>query len=478
MDKKSQTTIRKFWNFCGVLRDKGLSYHEYVEQLTYLLFLKMVDEKTTDFPTIPMEYSWKSLINKKDTELLIHYNQILSQFRKEKGLLGTIFRDSANKILDADILKRLIELIDAESWQYIDVGDIYEELLQRQAEDVRNGAGQYFTPRVLCKVIIEVMRPKPGMTICDPACGTGGFLIAAYNYLTNEKNYTLTNKQKDFLKFHTFRGTDIVSNVVSLCAMNFLLKGIGSSQESPITVGDSLIKPSSEKYEMVLTNPPFGKKSSITIIKENGKEIREPLTYERSDFWVSSSNKQINFLQHVKTLLKEEGRAAIVIPDNVLFEGGAGEIVRKKLLEECNVHTLLRLPAGIFYSHGIKANVLFFDKAKKNKEPCTKELWIYDFRTNIHFTLKTNQLKYSDLENFVKCYHPEDIKKREETDKFKKFSYDELISRDKTNLDIFWFEDENLNSKDLSDPEIIAADIAENLETALQQIKMISEELA
>jgi type I restriction enzyme M protein len=229
----------------------------------------------------------------------------------------------------------------------------------------------------------------------------------------------------------------------------------------------------------VLTNPPFGKKSSITIVNGEGKADRESLIYERQDFWATTSNKQLNFLQHVKTLLKINGKAAIVVPDNVLFEGGAGETVRKKLMHECDVHTLLRLPTGIFYAQGVKANVLFFARKPASEKPWTEKLWIYDLRTNKHFTLKTNQLKFEDLQDFIKCYHPENRHERQETDRFHAFTYDEIMQRDKLSMDIFWLKDESLEDmENLPEPEILAQEIAENLEAALEQFKSIYEDLS
>jgi type I restriction enzyme M protein len=259
--------------------------------------------------------------------------------------------------------------------------------------------------------------------------------------------------------------------------MNLYLHGIGG-EESPIETGDSLISDPGKRYDMVLTNPPFGKKSSVTIVNGEGKADRESLIYERQDFWATTSNKQLNFLQHVKTLLTMNGRAAIVMPDNVLFEGGAGETVRKKLLHDYDVHTLLRLPTGIFYAQGVKANVLFFDRKPASEKPWTHKLWIYDFRTNIHLTLKTNTLKYEDLKDFIKCYHPDNRFQRQETQRFRAFTYNELIQRDKANLDIFWLKDDSLeDSANLPAPEVLAKDIADNLESALEQFNAIYQDL-
>ena len=356
-------------------------------------------------------------------------------------------------------------------------GDIYEGLLQKNAEDTKSGAGQYFTPRPLIKAIVEVMRPQPGMTINDPACGTGGFLLAAYAYLSDPNNFKLDIKQKKALNLSTFSGKDIVDNVVRLCVMNMFLHGIGGD-ESPIEVGDSLISDPSKRYDIVLTNPPFGKKSSITIVNDEGKADKESLIYERQDFWATTSNKQLNFLQHVKTLLKIQGKAAVVVPDNVLFEGGAGETVRKKILAECDVHTLLRLPTGLFYAQGVKANVLFFDRKPASEKPWTSKLWIYDLRTNTHFTLKTNSMVSEDLKDFVKCYNTTNRFERKETDRFKVFNYDDIIKRDKVSLDIFWLKDDSIeDSANLPAPEILAREIADNLEAALEQFNGIYQEL-
>jgi type I restriction enzyme M protein len=482
MANESSTIVQRLWNYCNVLRDDGVSYGDYVEQLTYLVFLKMADEQTkppiNKESIIPTDYDWRSLSEKDGDALEVHYRHMLETLAKENGMLGVIFKKSQNKIQDPAKLKRLIELINGETWLGLDIdvkGDIYEGLLQKNAEDTKSGAGQYFTPRPLIKAIVEVMKPEPGMTICDPACGTGGFLLAAHGYISN--NYTLDKEQKDDLKLNTFKGWDIVDNVVRLCAMNLYLHGIGG-EESPIRTGDALISDPGDRFEMVLTNPPFGKKSSYTIVNGEGKADKNTQTYDRDDFWATTSNKQLNFLQHVKTLLKINGKAAIVVPDNVLFEGGAGETVRKKLLAEIDFHTLLRLPTGLFYAQGVKANVLFFDRKKASEKPWTEKLWIYDLRTNQHFTLKTNPLAYDSLKDFIECYNPDDRHDRKETAQFRAFDYDELMQRDKVSLDIFWLKDESLeDSENLPDPDVLARDIAENLETALEQFSTIYQEL-
>jgi type I restriction enzyme M protein len=444
----------------------------------------MADEQTkppfNKPSTIPEGLDWQSLLEKDGDALEVHYRHILETLSKETGMLGIIFRKSQNRIQNPAKLKRLIMLINDETWVGLDIdvkGDIYEGLLQKNAEDIKSGAGQYFTPRPLIKAMVEVIRPEPKMTICDPACGTGGFFLASHDYISNLDHYHLDKEQKKFLKFNTFTGKDIVDNVVRLCIMNLYLHGIGGDG-SPIEVGDSLISDPGDRFNMVLTNPPFGKKSSITIVNGEGKADKESLIYERPDFWATTSSKQLNFLQHVKTLLKINGQAAIVVPDNVLFEGGAGETVRKKLLHECDVHTLLRLPTGVFYAQGVKANVLFFDRKPASEKPWTEKLWIYDLRTNKHFTLKTNPLKYEDLLDFIKCYNPENRHERKETERFKAFTFDKLMQRDKVSLDIFWLKDKRLeDAENLPDPDVLASEIAENLESALEQFSSISEDL-
>lgn len=482
MSNKSRTIVDKVWNYCDVLRDDGVSYGDYVEQLTYLIFLKMADEQTkppfNKPPIIPNNLGWQSLFEKDGGTLEVHYWHLLVELGKQKGMLGIIFRKAQNKIRDPAKLKRLIILINEEVWVGLDIdvkGDIYEGLLQKNAEDTKSGAGQYFTPRSLINAMVEVMQPKPGMKIFDPACGTGGFLLAAHDYIS--KNYNLDKEQKQNLKFDTFFGKDIVDGVARLCVMNLYLHGIGG-EKSPIEVGDSLNADSGDRFEMVLTNPPFGKKSSITIMNSVGKANKKSLVYERPDFWATTSNKQLNFLQHIKTILKINGKAAIVVPDNVLFEGGAGETVRRKLLHGCDVHTLLRLPVGIFYASGVKANVLFFDRKPANEKPWTENLWIYDLRTNKHFTLKKDPMKYEDLQDFIKCYNPENRRDRKETERFKVFTYDELIQRDSVNLDIFWLKDESLEDlENLPDPNVLAREIMEDLETALEQFSDLYEDL-
>src|SRR5436190_4011036 len=426
--------VSKLWNYCNILRDDGLSYGDYVEQLTFLLFLKMADEQAkppfNKSSPIPKGKDWPALLAKDGDELEIHYRHVLEELGKRHGLLGVIFRKGQNKIQDPAKLRRLIvDLIDKEQWSSLSAdvkGDAYEGLLQKNAEDVKGGAGQYFTPRPLIAAMVDCIAPQPGQTICDPACGTGGFLLAAHDYIA--KSPTLDRAQKKRLKNGTLFGIELVDSVTRLCAMNLLLHGIGgddvgpmpssggarsrnttdaasgdATHNLPVVTKDALAGKHGE-YDLVLANPPFGKKSSVTITNEDGEISKESLTINRDDFWATTSNKQLNFLQHIFTILKQHGRAAVVLPDNVLFEGGAGETIRRELLKQADVHTLLRLPTGIFYAQGVKANVLFFERKPAQEKPWTQKLWIYDLRTNLHFTLKENTLKRGDLDDFVNCY--------------------------------------------------------------------------
>lgn len=482
----AETLVSKLWNYCNVLRDDGLSYGDYVEQLTFLLFLKMADEQSRapfNKPSpIPKGFGWDVLVKLDGDDLETHYRHTLEELGKRPGMLGIIFRKAQNKIQDPAKLRRLIaDLIDKEQWTSLDAdvkGDAYEGLLQRNAEDVKGGAGQYFTPRPLIAAIVEAMAPQPGQTICDPACGTGGFLLAAYSHLAQRKD--LDRAQKKKLHNGTFLGVELVDSVTRLCAMNLLLHGIGGDQNAtdlPVMTKDALSGKHGE-YDIVLANPPFGKKSSVTIVNAAGETEKESLVINRDDFWASTSNKQLNFLQHIFTILKQHGRAAVVVPDNVLFEGGAGETIRRELLKQADVHTLLRLPTGIFYAQGVKANVLFFERKPAQEKPWTQKLWIYDLRTNQHFTLKERPLKRTDLDDFLACYNPKNRHARKETDRFKSFAYDELAKRDKVNLDIFWLKDEALEeSANLPAPAVIAADIIADLEAALEQFSAIEEDL-
>jgi type I restriction enzyme M protein len=465
----------------------------YTEQITFLLFLKMADEFAKppyNRPSIvPAKFNWQSLKSQDGDDLLNHYRHILEELGKKPGMLGEIFKRAKPEIQNPAILRRLIvDLIDAEDWAKMQAdvkGDIYEGLLAKSAAESPKGAGQYFTPRELIKAIVDCVRPTPEDTVCDPAAGTGGFLLAAHQYvLDNVKD--LDRDQKKHLKTKFVEGWELVPNTGRLCIMNLFLHGI-DGDPCPIHSGvDALAKESPKQYSLVLTNPPFGKKSSIAIVSEDGEIEKDDTAYERTDFFATTKNKQLNFLQHVKSTLKVGGRCAIVVPDNVLFEGGAGETIRRKLLETCDVHTLLRLPTGIFYAQGVKANVLFFDAKPAQEKAWTKRLWVYDLRTNMHFTLKTNPLKRSDLDDFVECYKPgQPREKRKPTfteknaeGRWRSFEYADLIKRDKVNLDLFWLKDTSLEDSDnLPDPDVIAQEIADDLQTALEMFQSIVDKL-
>ncbi len=487
--------VSKVWSFCNTLRDDGVGYGDYLEQLTYLIFLKMADEYAKPpykrDVGIPAKFSWPSLKAKRGAELEGHYIELLRELGKRKDVLGQIFTKAQNKIQDPAKLYRLIDMIDEVQWVSMEAdvkGDIYEGLLEKNAEDTKSGAGQYFTPRPLIKAMVECMRPEPGKTIADPACGTGGFFLACYDFLTNPENYELDKAQKAFLKHKTFNGNEIVAGTRRLCLMNMFLHNIGEIDgDVLISPNDALVAASAQSFDYVLANPPFGKKSSMSFTNDAGEEETDDLTYNRQDFWTTTSNKQLNFVQHIRTMLKTTGRAAVVLPDNVLFEGGAGETVRQNLLKTVDLHTILRLPTGIFYRPGVKANVLFFDNHEASKNPWTKEVWFYDYRTNIHHTLKKQPLRYENLMDFVACYNPKNRHKRKATwdaeknpeGRWRKFTYEELTARDKTSLDVFWLKDKSLTDLDnLPEPDELAEEIIENLEAGLNSFREVLAGLA
>ena len=496
--------ISKVWNFAHVLRDDGVGYGDYLEQITYLLFLKMADEmakppyfKTIDFPRIKNirgeeiadgeHCNWETLSNKRGADLENFYTQMLRSLGTESGTLGQIFTKAQNKVQDPAKLLKIIDMIGQQQWTMVGAdikGDIYEGLLEKNAADTKSGAGQYFTPRALIKAMVRCVAPQPMKTIHDPSCGTGGFFLAAYDYLISE--HGLDKDQKAFLKNNTFSGNEIVASTRRMCLMNMFLHNIGEIDgESFISPNDALIADEGIRVDYVLANPPFGKKSSMTITNEDGEQEKQDLSYNRQDFWATTSNKQLNFLQHIRSQLKISGEAAVVLPDNVLFEGGAGETVRKELLKTTDLHTILRLPTGIFYAHGVKANVLFFDNKPASRDPWTQEVWVYDYRTNIHHTLKKKTMQLGDLQAFIDCYKPGNRHARQETwsagneeGRWRKFSYDEILARDKTNLDISWLKDKSLADLDnLPDPDILANEIIENIEAGLAGFQEIMDTL-
>jgi type I restriction enzyme M protein len=481
---EARRLVDKLWSYCNVLRDDGVSTIEYTEQLTYLLFLKMAHERESrplkPERIVPAHCSWQRLLDADGDDLEITYRHMLEDLARQPGVLGVIFRKAQNRIQDPAKLKRLVvDLIDKENWSAsgTDIkGDAYESLLAKGAEDIKSGAGQYFTPRPLIQAMVDCLQPTAADNVIDPAAGTGGFLLGAHEYAARDAE-DLTPEERDHLRDSFVHGIELVDGTARLAAMNLILHGIGKpSGQSLIEVKDALLADPGARYSVVLSNPPFGRKSSITMVGADGREAREDREIERADFVVTTANKQLNFLQHIATILKMSGRAAVVLPDNVLFEGGAGETIRKKLLRDYDVHTLLRLPTGIFYAQGVKANVLFFDKRQAADHPWTERLWVYDLRVNQHFTLKQNPLRRSHLDEFVASYLPGRPRtERVESERFRSFTYDELIARDKANLDITWLRDASLEDLDnLPAPEIIAREIVDDLTAALVEFEAVA----
>ena len=443
-----QQILSKVWNLATTLAGAGIGFTDYITQLTYLLFLKMDDENVKIFAedsAIPEGYRWDDLISLDGHDLIDQYEETLKVLSGQDNLIGTIYTKAQNKIDKPVYLKKVITMINEHNWLSMDgdvKGAIYEKILEKNGQDKKSGAGQYFTPRALINAMVDVTMPQIGETVCDPACGTAGFLLAAYDYMKTQSN----NEDKlRFLRENAIFGTDNTALVVTLASMNLYLHGIGTNR-SPIVCDDSLEKTPSHMVDVILANPPFGTRPAGSV------EINRP------DFYVETKNNQLNFLQHIMVMLKANGRAAVVLPDNVLFEGNAGEVIRKKLLSDFNLHTILRLPTGIFYAQGVKANVLFFQKGSP-----TKEIWFYDYRTGIKHTLATNPLQRHHLDDFVKCYNAGDIAGRVETfdaetnpnGRWRKFSIDEILKRDKTSLDITWIkldsDDEDLTLAQLMD---------------------------
>ena len=428
-----QQILSKVWNLATTLAGAGIGFTDYITQLTYLLFLKMDDENVKIFAedsAIPEGYRWDDLISLDGHDLIDQYEETLKVLSGQDNLIGTIYTKAQNKIDKPVYLKKVITMINEHNWLSMDgdvKGAIYEKILEKNGQDKKSGAGQYFTPRALINAMVDVTMPQIGETVCDPACGTAGFLLAAYDYMKTQSN----NEDKlRFLRENAIFGTDNTALVVTLASMNLYLHGIGTNR-SPIVCDDSLEKTPSHMVDVILANPPFGTRPAGSV------EINRP------DFYVETKNNQLNFLQHIMVMLKANGRAAVVLPDNVLFEGNAGEVIRKKLLSDFNLHTILRLPTGIFYAQGVKANVLFFQKGSP-----TKEIWFYDYRTGIKHTLATNPLQRHHLDDFVKCYNAENLAGRVETfdaetnpnGRWRKFSIDEILKRDKTSLDITWIK--------------------------------------
>ena len=462
-----QSIIKKVWTLATTLSGQGVGFTDYITQLTYLLFLKMDKENRElgEESAIPEGYQWEELTALDGTDLLMQYEETLDFLSRQDNLIGTIFTKAQNKIDKPVYLKKVITMIDEEDWLLEgDVkGAIYESILERNGQDKKSGAGQYFTPRPLIKAMVDCARPKITETVCDPACGTGGFLLAAFDYM---KNQSQDKEKREFLRNEALSGTDNTALVVTLASMNLYLHGIGTDR-SPIICADSLEKQPEKLFDVILANPPFGTRPAGSV------------DIQRDDFITETKNNQLNFLQHIMMSLRNGGRAAVVLPDNVLFEG-SGEAIRRKLLTDFNLHTILRLPTGIFYAQGVKANVLFFTKG----EP-TRDVWFYDYRTGVKHTLANNKLERRHLDDFVACYNPDNISSRTETynvetepnGRWRKYPAEELLKRDKTSLDITWMKIEDTDDRTLAE---LMADIetkSNNIASAVAQLKELFSEL-
>lgn len=462
-----QTLTKKVWTLATTLSGQGVGFTDYITQLTYLLFLKMDDENVKLFAedsAIPEGYRWSDLIELDGLDLIEQYEKTLKELSEQPNLIGTIYTKAQNKIDKPVYLKKVITMINEEQWLVMDgdvKGAIYESILEKNGQDKKSGAGQYFTPRSLISAMVDVTRPQIGETVCDPACGTGGFLLAAYDYM---KGQSSDKEKRDFLREKSLHGYDNTALVVTLASMNLYLHGIGTDR-SPILCQDSLEKSPSVLVDVILANPPFGTRPSGSV------EIN------RDDFYVETKNNQLNFLQHMMVMLKNGGRAAVVLPDNVLFEGGAGEIIRKKLLTEFNLHTILRLPTGIFYAQGVKANVLFFSKGAP-----TKDIWFYDYRTGVKHTLATNPMQRHHLDDFVECYQSENLNARKETydvetnpnGRWRKYNVEDIIKRDKTSLDITWIKQgDDDNDYTLAELMSMIQEKSDNISKAVAELQKL-----
>lgn len=467
-DNNTSLLINKVWQLANVLAGQGIGFTDYITQLTYLLFLKMDYENSELFDeesAIPEEYRWDKLIGLDGLDLTKQYEDTLDALSKQSDLIGTIFTKAQNKIDKPVYLKKVITLIDGETWLSMDddlKGAIYESILEKNGQDKKSGAGQYFTPRSLISAMVDVTRPKISETVCDPACGTGGFLLCAFDYM---KKQSQDKKKQEFLRNEALHGVDNTALVVTLASMNMYLHGIGTEQ-SPIECRDSLetAPGDNETVDVVLANPPFGKRPAGSV------------DINRDDFYTETADNQLNFLQHIMTLLNTGGRAAVVLPDNVLFDA-AGEVIRQKLLSDFNLHTILRLPTGIFYANGVKANVLFFVKGGK-----TEATWFYDYRTDIKHTLVQSPMMRSHLDDFVSCYNADNIEQRVETynkdtnpnGRWRRFSVDELLKRDKTSLDISWIKSANpIENVTLAELVETISENSERINNAVAELKKL-----
>ena len=430
--KSESTLIKKVGDIANVLASAGVGFTDYLTQLTYILFLKMDDEREAyGFESaIPEGYKWQDLLDLSGEDLVEKYEEILEELAKKDGLIGTIFTKASNKIDRPVLLAKVIEMVASENWYMMEgdlKGAIYESILEKNGQDKKSGAGQYFTPRALIKAMVDVTDPKITETVADPACGTGGFLLAAYEHMKPQSQEIA--KQK-FLKEHAFFGADNTPLVVTLASMNLYLHDIGT-ESSPIVCQDSLIDKSDKMFDVILANPPFGTRPQGSV------EV-----YANRPEFVKTSDNQVNFLQHIMSIVRTNGRVAVVLPDNVLTDGGATAKVREKLLKDFNLHTILRLPTGIFYANGVKTNVLFFQKGTP-----TEDIWVYDYRTGVKHTMATKPMTRANLDDFVACYCSGHMQDRvptysadEPNGRWRKFTKEEVYSRDLLKLDFKWMD--------------------------------------
>lgn len=452
MTETNETSIESIKNkidqLCNILAGGGVGSQDFISQLIYLIFLKMDQEKVELFgeeTIIPKGYRWENLVSNQGEDLKDQYEQTLDVLKRESGIVGTIFAQAQNRINQSANLEKLISFINKTSWLLLDddvKGALYESILQKYGQDKKVGAGQYFTPRPLVDVIVELVNPQIGETVTDPACGTGGFLLSAFKHM---KNQSFDAKKLEFLRNSSIHGNDITDLLVTMSSMNMYLHGIGF-KKSPIVHEDSLLNEPTELSKVVLANPPFGKRVSGSI------DINRP------DFIKKTKNNQLNFVQHIMSLLERGGRAGVVVPDNVLFDS-EGASIREKLLKDFNVHTILRLPSGLFTGTGAQTNVLFFTKGQP-----TQDVWFYDYRTNIKHTVVENPLTREHLDDFVKCYCAENLSARKETydkdknpdGRWRKYSVKTLLSRYKVDLDIKWVKEIKSDEENLSMEEIFS----------------------
>jgi len=432
IQKSEATLVKKVWDIANVLASAGVGFTDYITQLTYILFLKMDAEKEELGlgSSLPEGCKWADIVDLNGDDLIDKYEEVLKDLSKDDGLIGTIFTKASNKINSPVHLAKVLQMVGNENWYMMEgdfKGAIYEAILEKNGQDKKSGAGQYFTPRALIKAMVEVTDPKITETVADPACGTGGFLLAAFEHM---KPQSKEIAKQSFLKNNALFGADNTALVVTLASMNLYLHDIGTDK-SPIICQDSLLDTSDRMYDVILANPPFGTRPQGSVAVDSA----------RPEF-IKTSDNQVNFLQHIMSIVKTGGRVAVVLPDNVLTDGNATAKVREKLLEDFNLHTILRLPTGIFYANGVKTNVLFFEKGEK-----TKDIWVYDYRTGIKHTMATKPMTRADLDDFVNCYCSGHLEDRKETyseenpnGRWKKFSEEEVYSRDQLKLDFKWMD--------------------------------------